>query len=140
MSDLLVEMIPVLSDNYVYVIHNPSAGATGVVDPAVAEPVLAKLDEKGWTLDWILSTHHHADHTAGNLIGDYLGGALNPLEKEGQVEASRNTQIAMVIVDNAGICLMASFALVDPAGAEAMLEARFGKNPTYNWSMEGSYW
>ena len=67
MSELQVEMIPVLSDNYVYVLHNASAGATGVVDPAVAEPVLALLAERGWSLDWILSTHHHADHTAGNL-------------------------------------------------------------------------
>ncbi|MBL7176268.1 MAG: aldehyde ferredoxin oxidoreductase [Desulfobacteraceae bacterium] len=70
-----------------------------------------------------------ADHTAGNLLGDYLGGTLNPLEKEGQVEASRNTQIAMALVDNAGICLMASFALMDPAGGEAfgnMINAKLG--------------
>jgi aldehyde:ferredoxin oxidoreductase len=70
-----------------------------------------------------------ADHTAGNLIGDYLGGTLNPLEKEGQVEASRNTQIAMALVDNAGICLLASFALQDPAGGEAfvnMINAKLG--------------
>ena len=70
-----------------------------------------------------------ADHTAGNLIGDYLGGTLNPMEKEGQVEGSRNTQIAMALVDNAGICLMASFALQDPAGGEAfvnMINAKLG--------------
>jgi hydroxyacylglutathione hydrolase len=29
--------------------------------------VLARLKERGWTLDWILATHHHADHTGGNL-------------------------------------------------------------------------
>ncbi len=62
-----IEILPVLSDNYVYLIHETGAGATGVVDPAVAEPVLSRLQEKGWSLDWILSTHHHADHTAGNL-------------------------------------------------------------------------
>ncbi|MBW1790212.1 MAG: aldehyde ferredoxin oxidoreductase [Deltaproteobacteria bacterium] len=70
-----------------------------------------------------------ADHTAGNLIGEYLGGALNPLGKEGQVEASRNAQIAMAMVDNAGICLLASFALADPAGGEAfvkMINAKLG--------------
>ncbi len=67
MTSLNVEIIPVLSDNYVYLIHETGAGATGVVDPAVAEPVLSRLQEKGWSLDWILSTHHHADHTAGNL-------------------------------------------------------------------------
>ena len=67
MSQLEIEIIPALSDNYVYLLHQPSSGATGVVDPAVAEPVLERLEEKGWDLDWIISTHHHADHTAGNL-------------------------------------------------------------------------
>jgi len=66
-SRLEIEIIPVLSDNYVYLAHQPSSGITGVIDPAVAEPVEQRLREKGWTLDWILSTHHHADHTAGNL-------------------------------------------------------------------------
>jgi len=67
MARLEVEQIPVLSDNYVYLVHEPTGGVTGVVDPAVAEPVLKRLEAKGWKLDWILSTHHHADHTGGNL-------------------------------------------------------------------------
>ena len=67
MRQLEVEQIPVLSDNYVYLVHEPGTGVTGVVDPAVAGPVLERLADRGWTLDWILSTHHHADHTGGNL-------------------------------------------------------------------------
>lgn len=67
MAELVIEQIPVLSDNYVWLIHEPEAAVTGVVDPAVAEPVLARLEAKDWKLDWILSTHHHADHTGGNL-------------------------------------------------------------------------
>jgi hydroxyacylglutathione hydrolase len=67
MAQLRIEQIPVLSDNYVYLVHEPRAGVTGVVDPAVAGPVLARLGACGWKLDWILSTHHHADHTGGNL-------------------------------------------------------------------------
>lgn len=67
MSSLTVEMIPVLSDNYVYLIHDAATGDTGVVDPAVAAPVMEQLTARGWSLDWILSTHHHADHTGGNL-------------------------------------------------------------------------
>ncbi len=67
MKPLEVEQIPVLSDNYVYLVHEPGTGVTGVVDPAVAGPVLERLADRGWTLDWILSTHHHADHTGGNL-------------------------------------------------------------------------
>ena len=67
MAQLKIEQIPVLSDNYVYLVHEPQAGATAVVDPAVAAPVLDRLEAQGWRLDWILSTHHHADHTGGNL-------------------------------------------------------------------------
>ncbi len=43
-----------------------------------------------------------ADHTAGNLVGLYLGGVLDPLKAEGQVEASRNAQMMMVLLDNYG--------------------------------------
>lgn len=67
MAQLEIEQIPVLSDNYVYLLHEPKAGVTAVVDPALAAPVLKRLDARGWKLDWILSTHHHADHTGGNL-------------------------------------------------------------------------
>jgi len=67
MARLEVEQIPVLSDNYVYLVHEPARGVTAVVDPAVAAPVLERLEARGWKLDWILSTHHHADHTGGNL-------------------------------------------------------------------------
>ena len=67
MARLQIEQIPVLSDNYVYLVHEPQAGVTAVVDPAVAAPVLDRLGARGWQLDWILSTHHHADHTGGNL-------------------------------------------------------------------------
>lgn len=67
MSRLDIEQIPVLNDNYVYLLHDPETGATGVVDPAVVEPVMEALDRRGWTLTHILNTHHHHDHTGGNL-------------------------------------------------------------------------
>lgn len=63
-----------------------------------------------------------ADHTAGNLIGEYLGGALNPLEAEGQVEASRNSQIAMASIDCTGLCLLAGSVLAAPEAGEALLK------------------
>ena len=67
MAQLEIELLPVLSDNYAYLVHDPGAGVTAVVDPPVVEPVLRRLAARGWKLDWILSTHHHSDHTAGNL-------------------------------------------------------------------------
>lgn len=62
-----IRQIPVLSDNYVYLIHEPISGATAVVDPPEAEPVLEVLAEQGWALTHVLNTHHHWDHVGGNL-------------------------------------------------------------------------
>ncbi len=67
MPSLQIHQIPVLSDNYVYLIRDPETQATAAVDPSVAGPVLAALDRLGWTLTHILSTHHHHDHVGGNL-------------------------------------------------------------------------
>ena len=65
MPQLEVELLPVLTDNYVYLLRDPATGTSGVVDPAVAEPVLARLRELGRGLDWALITHHHGDHIGG---------------------------------------------------------------------------
>ena len=67
MSKLEIKQIPVLNDNYVYLVHCPETGDTAIVDPAVVDPVLDGLTETGWKLTHILNTHHHADHTGGNL-------------------------------------------------------------------------
>ena len=58
--------IPVLSDNYVWLVHEPFSGETMVVDPAVAAPVLAEADARGWKITQIWNTHWHPDHTGGN--------------------------------------------------------------------------
>ena len=65
---LEVVQIPVLSDNYVYLAHDPVSGATTVIDPAVTEPVLAAAAERGWRISDIWNTHWHPDHTGGNLV------------------------------------------------------------------------
>jgi hydroxyacylglutathione hydrolase len=58
--------IPVLSDNYVWLVHEPVSGETMVVDPAVAAPVMAEADRRGWRITQIWNTHWHPDHTGGN--------------------------------------------------------------------------
>jgi len=64
---LEIHQIPVLSDNYIYLIEDEESGECAVVDPAVAEPVLDLLRERGMKLAYVLNTHHHGDHTGGNL-------------------------------------------------------------------------
>jgi hydroxyacylglutathione hydrolase len=58
--------VPVLTDNYVWLIHNSETGETAAVDPSVAEPVLNAAAERGWSLTQVLNTHWHPDHTGGN--------------------------------------------------------------------------
>lgn len=62
------------------------------------------------------------DHTAGNLIGDYLTGRLDPLKPDGQVEASRNTQILMALIDTIGLCLLVATALQAPEAMESLIK------------------
>lgn len=63
---LEVVRIPALSDNYIWLVHEPTSSATMVVDPAVAAPVLAAAKERGWIITDIWNTHWHPDHTGGN--------------------------------------------------------------------------
>lgn len=60
-----VIIIPILKDNYAYLLLSGN-GETAVVDPGEAAPVIAELEKRGLELDYILSTHHHADHIGGN--------------------------------------------------------------------------
>ncbi|HEX8528123.1 hydroxyacylglutathione hydrolase [Allosphingosinicella sp.] len=63
---LEIVRIPVLSDNYVWLVHEPASGETAAIDPAVAEPVLAEAASRGWRIGQIWNTHWHPDHIGGN--------------------------------------------------------------------------
>jgi hydroxyacylglutathione hydrolase len=71
---LEIVRIPVLSDNYVWLVHEPVSNATAVIDPAVAEPVLVEAEKRGWTITDIWNTHWHPDHTGGNEVIRNLTG------------------------------------------------------------------
>ncbi|CAM3941135.1 MULTISPECIES: hydroxyacylglutathione hydrolase [Pseudoalteromonas] len=60
-----VKAIKAFSDNYIWCISKPDSSAAWVVDPGQAEPVLKYLAQAGLTLEGILITHHHYDHTDG---------------------------------------------------------------------------
>jgi hydroxyacylglutathione hydrolase len=61
-----VYRIPVLSDNYIFLLHDPDRNIAAVVDPAQAEPVLQQVRSLGAELTAIFNTHHHSDHVGGN--------------------------------------------------------------------------
>ena len=60
---LTAERIPLLSDNYAWLLRDSASGAVAIVDPAQAGPCLDAIGRAG-RLDLILLTHHHDDHTA----------------------------------------------------------------------------
>lgn len=87
---------------------------------------------KGIGITYATSTQG-ADHTMGytiatNILG--VGGKVDPLSKEGQVELSRNLQIATAAIDSTGMCLFIAFAALDDATCLPalidLINARYG--------------
>ncbi|WP_245600250.1 hydroxyacylglutathione hydrolase [Sphingomonas jaspsi] len=66
MQGLEIVAVPAFSDNYLWLLHDAASGETAVVDPGDADAVLAAADARGWTIDKVLNTHWHPDHTGGN--------------------------------------------------------------------------
>lgn len=66
-THLQVHMFAALTDNYCYLVRDPDSGVTAVIDTPEVAPIEAALAETGWSLDYILNTHHHFDHAGGNL-------------------------------------------------------------------------
>ncbi|UFS70100.1 aldehyde ferredoxin oxidoreductase [Geomonas sp. RF6] len=118
-----------------------SVGRTyGVVRTPVVKnqgiPAYDPRSVKGIGVTYATSTMG-ADHTSGYTIATNIlnvGGHVDPLKKEGQVELSRNLQIATAAVDSTGMCIFVAFPALDipeclPALID-MLNARFGINLT----------
>jgi aldehyde:ferredoxin oxidoreductase len=72
------------------------------------------------------TTTQGADHTAGYAITANIlkvGGDVDPLKTEGQIELSRNLQIATAAIDSTGMCLFIAFAILDqPETFQALLD------------------
>ncbi|MDK2921450.1 MAG: aldehyde:ferredoxin oxidoreductase [Desulfonauticus sp.] len=78
-----------------------------------------------------------ADHTAGYAVCQNIlkvGGDINPLGKEGNVEVSKNLQIATAAIDSTGFCLFVAFAVLDTEDAletiAKLISAKVGQNIT----------
>jgi hydroxyacylglutathione hydrolase len=59
--------VPAFTDNYIWILHDEASGETAVVDPGDAAPALAEATRRGWAITQVWNTHHHWDHSGGNL-------------------------------------------------------------------------
>ena len=100
--------VPVLSDNYVWLLHDPESGETAAVDPSVAEPVLEAAAAKGWRLTQVLNTHWHPDHTGGNAGIQAATGA--PII--GPAEAERVSKVDRIVAEGDRVQVCGAEAVV----------------------------
>ncbi|WP_028969781.1 hydroxyacylglutathione hydrolase [Sphingomonas sp. URHD0057] len=68
--------VPAFADNYIWIVHDEASGETAVVDPGDAAPALAEVERRGWSVSQVWNTHHHWDHTGGNIAIKQATGAV----------------------------------------------------------------
>ena len=66
-NQLEIVLFPCLNDNYGFLIHDNDTGETVSIDTPEVDKIVAACSERAWSLTQIWNTHHHADHTGGNL-------------------------------------------------------------------------
>jgi hydroxyacylglutathione hydrolase len=66
-QSLEIHQFPILSDNYGVLIRDTATGLVASIDCGDAAAIATELAHKKWTLTHLLTTHHHGDHTDGNL-------------------------------------------------------------------------
>ncbi len=83
---ITVEIIPILKDNYAYLLTAP-CGITAILDPGEVAPICKIIDTKNIKLDFILNTHHHWDHVDGNkeLKKRYNAKIVAPQKEANQI-------------------------------------------------------
>ena len=74
-DELEIVAVPVLSDNYAWLIFDAQTQDAAVVDPGEATPVLAEAKKRGWHISQTWITHWHPDHTGG-IAGMKAAGTI----------------------------------------------------------------
>lgn len=94
--DFYVQVIPALSDNFMYLLVDNVTKESAVVDPVNPDKALQVVEKEDVRLTTVLTTHHHWDHAGGNVElvakrpgltvcgGDERIGALTRLVKHGE--------------------------------------------------------
>ena len=100
--------VPVLTDNYVWLIRDPETRETAAVDPSVADPVLEAVAAQSLQLTQVLNTHWHPDHTGGNgAIQETTGAPIIA-----PAEAQRVSKVDRIVAEGDRVTV---------AGAEAVV-------------------
>ncbi len=76
MSPLDIVRVPMLADNYAWLIHDADSDVTVAVDPGEAQPMLDAASARGWRIDQVWTTHWHPDHTGGNAAMKAIGARV----------------------------------------------------------------
>lgn len=86
-SRLEIEQFICRSDNYGVLIHDPQSALTATIDAPDAAAIEAALQRRGWTLDFVFTTHHHLDHVEGNeaLKAKYGVSIIGPKAEETKI-------------------------------------------------------
>jgi len=94
-SNMKVQILPALADNYMYLLVDEATKEAAIVDPVEPDKVLAAVAQQNLNLSTVLTTHHHWDHAGGNTAlaakvptlrvvgGDDRIGALTQQVKDG---------------------------------------------------------
>lgn len=82
-----VRTLTCLTDNFGHLIHDPATKATASIDAPEAKPIIAALEQAGWTLTDILVTHHHPDHVGAvpELKHKYGCRVVAPRDKSAKI-------------------------------------------------------
>jgi len=62
-----INIVPCLQDNYSFVVYNKESDTVAVIDPSEFKPINNFIEKRYRKIDYIFNTHHHFDHTGGNL-------------------------------------------------------------------------
>ena len=108
MGRLTVSAVPVLTDNYVWLISNDDSGEVAALDPSVADPVLDAVAAEKLRLTQVLNTHWHPDHTGGNAaIKAATGCSIT-----GPSEAQRVSKVDRVVAEGDRVTVAGSEAVI----------------------------
>ena len=108
MARLTISAVPVLTDNYVWMIRDSEGGETAAVDPSVADPVLDFAAANDMRITQVLNTHWHPDHTGGNKgIKAATGCSISA-----PAEAQRVSEVDRVVAEGDRVTVVGAEAIV----------------------------